>query len=196
MYERTSERFRTVLGHIMAALPDAPLEQPMVDLWFDYQIWRRRDLFCNGVVALCGEWPEKSTRIAGNFAEVVRVQGLQTLPDIPSAIFARCNIRDQPRLIRDLVLPYLFHFRLSRTPPPLVLMGEHRGPPVPATGVSLLEFSKTGNPDDWLLARITPPIGDMLRVTGLQVSGPEDDLEAKVPGYVLFAADIAMRYLF
>ena len=114
--EPTSDEFRKIADIVAEELS---LTEHYVDLWFDYQIWKHREYLEGGVCRYLGPWRSKALAIGGSYFDAAGCTSLKQIDAIPLAYFANINIEKQLPVINEILIPYLFHFQTSRTPPKL-----------------------------------------------------------------------------
>lgn len=128
--EQSTDLFRWTLRSVAAA-DDRKFDAVAYDAWLDYQIWRNRKVFSGGLCHFWGRWPEKSIWFASAFSKSSKLKSLSSLTAIPLAYSVYIDPQNQSSFLRDFLIPYAFHYRNSRSAPPIYMVGKFDGRHLP-----------------------------------------------------------------
>lgn len=189
--EPTSDEFRKIADIVAEELS---LTEHYVDLWFDYQIWKHREYLEGGVCRYLGPWRSKALAIGGSYFDAAGCTSLKQIDAIPLAYFANINIEKQLPVINEILIPYLFHFQTSRTPPKLHFFSVFDPQVEKGAGHRYIDIELVNDKKPGFEVATTALLRGLFYVRGFRSSTPPDFV-LKSEQYTLITFELVLAHL-
>jgi len=184
--EGTSNDFRKIVDVIDKL---CTIEHKYVDVWFDYQMWKKREYLEGGACTYVGDWLPKSIILGQSYYTVTHCDSLRRLDQIPLAYFVKLDLKKQENIINNILIPYLYHFALSRVPPRLFFFSHLNPADIPQEGQRFVDIDLVREPSPAFTVSLSPLLGGLFNVSRFTASSsPEFMLDTGT--YALFCFEL------
>jgi hypothetical protein len=190
--ETTPEMFKWHLERIARAR-HRDIGPLLYDCWLDGQVWDSRKRFEGGLCDFVGNWPAKSLELASVYASTRQLASFDALTGVPLMYAVLVDLHSQAILLRDVLLPYLFHYRKSKNPPTILVVGKYFGSGK-AQDPKVLEIAEDGASASGIAIKFSPVVNAFLRASSPRASLRAGDIGPLAP-YLMFSAELTMAPL-
>lgn len=165
---------------LIAATKRIPLSNVLYDIWMEYYIWKQKAEFEGGAINILGNFTEKTSAVLSSYAKVSSIDRLDDLVDIPQAYAVLLEVEDQAYTRHHFFNEFAKHYKKSRTPPPVFMLGRFR-PGVDAVGHVLTVAPSEGA----INLRLAAALSDQFKMTSCSISMVPANISEKAP-YLMF----------
>jgi hypothetical protein len=190
--ERTPEMFKWHLEKIACAR-DREMSSLLHDCWLDGQVWNNRKRFEGGLCDFLGNWPAKSIELASFYACARQIPSLEALTGVPLMYVVLVDLQSQTALLREILLPYLFHYRKSKSPPSILVVGKYFGSGR-AQDSKVLKVSEDASEASGISIEFSPVVSALFKASSPRVSLSASEITPSAP-FSMFSAELTMAPL-